>query len=145
MMKEKMKIQQDIFKLKDNIIYQAENYLREFGEFFPFGACIEKSGELKPISVYFGDERPKSMEVLNNLEAALKDGIANNKYIAVAIGIDIITTLPNTQNKVDAIEIRIDHKDHDPINYYLPYKKQQSGDIIFYDAFEQKGTLNIYQ
>ena len=139
-----MNSQEEIKKLKENIIYQAGNYLKEFGEFFPFGAGIEANGKLRPVSVYFGDETPKSIDVLNNLESALKQGATQKKYIAVAIGTDVITTLPNSENKIDAIEIKIDHKDHDPINYYLPYKKQPSGEITFYDIFEQSGTLKIF-
>ena len=106
-MKETKTYENLVEKLKDNITFQAKNYLKEFGSFYPFGVVIEANGELRPTSVYFGEEHPSNEDVLKNLEKALKKGIENNSYKAVAIGVDVLTIPPDKQEKIDAIEIRV--------------------------------------
>jgi hypothetical protein len=134
----------DVQKLIENIVFQAESYLKEFGEFFPFGSTFETNGIIRPVSVYFGDNHPAPSEVLSNLESALKQAAAKNKYIAVAIATDVITSHPVSGDRIEAIEIKADHKESYRVNYYLPYKINEDGSILFFDAFSVGGTLNIF-
>lgn len=142
---EEGKIQEDLVeRLKENVIFQAQHYLKEFGEFYPFAAVIESNGELKPTSVYFGEENPVSIDVISNLEKALQKGIKDNGYKAVAICVDVMTIPPYGKQKMDAIEIRIDQEKSDNLNFYIPYEKLESGEYKFYDIFTNKGTLSLY-
>ena len=92
--------------LTKNILLQAEYYLNDSDEFYPFGCSIKVNGELSPLSVYFEDDHPKSVEVINELEKAIKSQISSNIYKAAAIGVYVNLNLPNFVDKVSAIQIR---------------------------------------
>jgi hypothetical protein len=64
-------------------------------------------------------------------------------YVAVAIGVDVLTIPPDKQEKMNAIEIRIDIRGSDNINFYIPYEKLQSGEYKFYEVFSNTGTLSL--
>lgn len=130
-------------RLKDNIILQAKTYLNEADEFYPFASVIDINGKLIPTSVYFGEEHPLTEDVLKKLEIALKKGVDEKRYAAVAIGVDVLTIPPGRQEKMDAIEIRIDTGDSGNINFYLPYEKLKSGEYKFYEVFSNTGTLSL--
>ena len=131
-------------KLVESIILQAKYFLNDAGEFFPFGTSIDINGNISPIGTYSGNEHPKPIEVLKELEQGMQQMIGKRQYTGVAIGIDVRTVPPGGQEKVDAIEIRVDHKREGSTNYYLPYEKLDNGTFIFYEMFSNKGTLNIF-
>lgn len=144
-MKETQTYEDLVERLKESIISQAKSYLEQFGEFFPFGAVIDKNNNRSPLGVYLGDEHPPSTEVIQNLEEAFKAGIQEGEYIAIAMGGDVRTVPPGMKEKIDAIEIRVDVEDSGNINYYLPYEKLESGEYKYYDIFTNMGTLSLWE
>lgn len=140
-----MTIEQDIDQLKLNILRQAKHFLEEFGEFYPFGAGITSKGQVKPIGVFFGDDFPKPLTVLHNLEQAIDDDIANGKYLAVAIGVNVRTKADNSNEFIDAIEVRIAHHQYKPINVYIPYTVSPNGDYLYESEYLTDGTLNVFK
>lgn len=55
-----------------------------------------------------------------------------------------MTVPPGKEEKTDAIEIRIDTKESNRINFYLPYKRLESGEYEFYEMFSNAGTLSLW-
>jgi hypothetical protein len=92
--------------LTENILWQAEYYLNDCDEFYPFGCGINVNSELKPFSVYWGNDHPKSANVIDELENAIKSQINLKIYEAAAIGVDVYLNLPNSMDKGTAIQIR---------------------------------------
>ena len=92
--------------LTKNILSQAEHYLNDSDEFYPFGYSVKGNDELSPFSVYFEDDHPNSIEVINELEKAIQSQVNSNKFKAAAIGVDVYLNLPNSSDKVTAIQIR---------------------------------------
>jgi hypothetical protein len=95
---------QDYDRLKNNIIAQANYFLKKAGEFYPFGAAINKNYDLSPIGIYFGEEFPSSLDVLTHLEEVIKKGIQNAEYLSAAVCVDIHINVE--QQKQNALEIR---------------------------------------
>jgi hypothetical protein len=86
---------------------QAEMFLLDAGEFFPFGALINKENKIIPTAAYLEDENdgPQSQPLIEMLEESLKRGLANGDYIIGAVAFDILFT--ENDEKYDAIAIRI--------------------------------------
>lgn len=94
-------------KLINIILQQAEIFLLDAGEFFPFCSCLDKSNNIIPVIANIKDknDRPASSDVISLLERGIKERLASEEYILGAIGVDVT----GNRNGVtfDAIEIRI--------------------------------------
>ncbi|HEY0611782.1 MAG TPA: hypothetical protein VGD35_19050 [Chitinophaga sp.] len=116
--------------IRENIILQAENFLNEAGEFYPFGAVIDTKGDLKPVGIYFGEEHPDAGEVIDRLGVALYEGLERGDYKIVGMGIDIY--LPGRgEKKRSAIEIRIMDINGLIAKFWLPYQLNQFNKVEF--------------
>jgi hypothetical protein len=115
-------------KLINNILAQAKYYLDNADEFYPFGAVIDNTNQLKPLSVFFGDDNPDSQSVFNQLEKVIKEGIIGHTYNAGAIGMDVYLNIneDGRSEKKTAIQINYYLTDFQSTIYYL-YNKQVNG------------------
>ena len=68
------------------------------------------------------NDHPKSDEVLAFLYPALKQGVREGKYKAVAIVTDVKIRRPPSDDPKDALRIQIEHPDAAPTACYLPYR-----------------------
>ena len=96
-----------------NIIkQQAEIFLLDAGEFFPFGICIGKNNEAIPIAAYIEDvnDRPESQPLIEMLEKGIETELAEGSYIIGALVYDAF--VKENQTKSDAIMIRIFENDN---------------------------------
>jgi hypothetical protein len=106
----------------------AEYLLKEQQEFYPFAAYLSPSGELCPVAIYEGDEFPLSENVMTSLEATLEKRKANQELLAYAIAYDCKVTNQDFPESIDAIAVRVVHKeDERQVNYYFPYRVQETG------------------
>jgi len=103
-------------RLSEIIKRQAEVFLLDAGEFFPFGSYIDIKGDIKPCSAYIETEndRPESVVLIKILEDFFIEGTKNGKILLGAIGIDV--TLHKGGIKYDGIQIRFFEKDNQSIN-----------------------------
>jgi hypothetical protein len=117
--------------LANNILSQAKYYLTDAGEFYPFGAAGDQNNSIRPIGIYWGEENPKSSEVLLKLEKAIKEGVQKKLYYLGAIGIDVYINIAknNVVEKKSAIQINIYSSDSSVTKYFL-YTKTDS-DYLF--------------
>ncbi len=93
-------------KLIENIIWQADYFLKECGEFYPFATVIDANGELKPLGILLKEEKPSPEQVIAELNIVLSQGKIEGIYKEYAIGINISLYLGEGLRK-DAIEIRL--------------------------------------
>jgi hypothetical protein len=136
--------EKEIELLKQNIIKQATYFIKEYGEFYPFGFIIDSKNHLKPTNVYLGKENPSTLEVIENLERAYKVGIELQNYIAVSICVDVKVVPPTMNEKIDALEIRLNTNEKESENIYVPYKLLPDGEVQFYDSYSSEGSLNLF-
>lgn len=98
-----MKINTD--NLLNVILQQAEVFLLEMGEFYPFGTYINNNQEIVPMSVHSGKEYPDSIELITTFESYIQTIFSNNTCKIAALAIDV--TISKHGQNYDAIEIRL--------------------------------------
>jgi|GEM_PF-660108 len=136
-------------ELVENIIWQADYFLKEIGEFYPFASVINRKGTLKPLGILLEKEKPEAAEVLKELYQVLESGLEKGEYQAYAIGINVLLDREklnkdvleenqgikkresNTATHQDAIEIRI-HTGN-----------QEKGDILYLPYFLNEASREI--
>jgi regulator of RNase E activity RraB len=113
---------QEMDDLLDNGIRSAAHFLEKSGEFYPFGLALRPDGEIAHVAAWDGkSEHPKSDDVLVLLYQALRQGVENGEYKAIAIVTDVtIRKTPNDPPR-DAVRVQIEHPDAAPVACFLPY------------------------
>jgi len=93
-------------RLINGIIQQAEVFLLDAGEFFPFGSSIDVNNRFIPIGDYLNDkdERPESLPLIALLEKGIKNELENKRYIIAAIAVDGL--IKESGRSFDVIQIR---------------------------------------
>jgi len=138
-------------ELVENIIYQADYFLKECGEFYPFASVWNKNDEIKPLGILLPNDHPNPEVVIQELNRVLKSGKELKEYKAYAIGIN--TSLkrgeenwmglePDNENLEwqDALEIRIttDKSLNEEI-IHLPYSlNPHTREIVFGDFIRNR-------
>lgn len=129
--------------MRDLILSQAKYFLEKFDEFYPFGSVIMSDKEFRPFGVSGGEDYPEVVKVIEQIERVFIDGVREGKYIAVSVAVDVLFTLPETGEKKDAIEIRMDSKAEGSINYYIPYRRLGK-EVKFIEMYADTGTLSVF-
>jgi lipid II:glycine glycyltransferase (peptidoglycan interpeptide bridge formation enzyme) len=98
------------------------NFLKKYGEFYPYAAVMNMDGSIRLLEYYDGNEFPESKDLINNLRETCQQ-FAGNKEIK-ASGIVWNTSLISSNAKEeDVILVSLEHKDEYSIKVALPYKK----------------------
>jgi hypothetical protein len=109
-----------------------ELLLRQNGEFYPFGAEIDDSGELKNIGHYDGDEFPLSQTKIDELRKYFQKETENKNIRAYAITFDCLVKRSEDSEKIDAIAIDCYLRESGQRTiYYFPYKRATNGNLEF--------------
>ncbi len=87
-----MVLSKDEKKLIELCISQARIFLRDAGEFFPFGVSMDVKNRMHPIGVYVENENPESVEVVDILSKNILKGIKDGNYVCSGICIDVVVT-----------------------------------------------------
>ena len=97
-------IESEIEKLIDVLKPQAEVFLLDAKEFYPFGTYINMKDEIVPVGAYTGEEHPPSQDVIDLLERGFTKKLQNEECKIGVIALDIYINEYN--EKYDAIEVR---------------------------------------
>jgi uncharacterized protein YqgV (UPF0045/DUF77 family) len=134
-------MENDFNVLREYIVKQAKSLIEEFNEFYPFGAAIKANSELTPVSTYFEEEYPSSIDVIKHLEKALKKSFQEERFISVAICSDVMVKDNLSDEKIEALEIRFQNRSQN-YNVYIPYRKSENI-VEFLDEYKDVGTLDL--
>jgi hypothetical protein len=73
------------------MLLQAQNFLEEIGEFFPYASVLSSEGELSPLGIYNDNDSDftakKAIDIFQN---SIKKEIENGSILIGAIGIDVL-------------------------------------------------------
>lgn len=96
-----------IERLIEVIKQQAEVFLLDAGEFFPFGTYINNKNQIVPFSAYIEDinDRPESQPLIDMLEKGIQTRLKNGECVVGALAYDVL--IHENQEKCDAVLIRI--------------------------------------
>ena len=137
-------VKQECEMLMNEMLSLAEDMLRQFGEFYPYGGYMKFDGEI----VHLGAKdpktnRPKSRDLIAILKNSFRDLAKNNQCKATALVYNVVVTLSGRNRKSDAIQVCLDHVDNYSAEVFFPYRLGDK-QIVYPQTFGQKGKNKIF-
>jgi hypothetical protein len=124
-------MEKDIKKIVNTLKQQAELFLLDAEEFYPFGAYINIANKIIPVGAYSENDRPSSSEVIDLLEKAFKDHIQKGDCKLGALAIDV--TIKENNKVYDAIEMRFFKTNKEVYKKYFKYEVKENS-VAFFDT-----------
>jgi hypothetical protein len=135
---------QDSETLMNAALPFAERMLRQYGEFYPFGAYMEPEGTIVDVGASDSEtDRPKSKDLIFVLRSSFQEMARADQCKAVAIVFDVAVTLPGSSVKSDAIQVCIDHADGYSVEVFFPYQLIDD-EIVYDETFARQGKHEIF-
>jgi len=139
-----MNAKQESGKLMNAVLPLAENILRQYGEFYPYGGYMKPDGTIVDLGADDPDtDRPKSKDLIYVLWSSFREMASMNKCKATAIVFDVAVNIPNSNLKEDAIQVCVDHVDGYSAEVFFPYQIVD-GKIVYGESFAQEGKHGIF-
>lgn len=102
--------------LMNAVLPVAERMLKEHGEFYPYGGCMMLDGSIMHIGASDSDtDYPKSRDLLFVLKDSFREMASRRECKAVALVFNVSITLPNADEKSDAIQLDPDQTHREPL------------------------------
>ncbi len=119
--------QDDFDELLNATLPFAQEMLAKHGEFFPYGAAITSSGDVKQVAGDPGEgEQPRSVDVL----AILVQGFEVERDVLRATALVSDVQLADS----DAVRVEPEHREGHALKVILPYKKKRLRRGVEYGA-----------
>lgn len=135
---------QEVEELMSDLLPLAKRMLSEDGEFYPYGGCMTLEGKITHVGAQIkGTDKPKSEPLIELLREDFKKAAGENKCKATAIIFDVRIRPPGSEEKSDAIQVCLDHKDGYSAEVFFPYRLED-GKIIYGSTFAQRGDGLIF-
>lgn len=135
---------EDAEALMNNLLPLAEKMLREHGEFYPYGGYMKVDGEIVHVGAKIDDaEHPASQPLIDLLRKSFQEEAKAGEYRATAIVFDVRIKPPGSEEKTDAIQVCLDHRENYSVNVLFPYKISD-GKLLFGKNFAQRGSDEIF-
>ena len=122
-------VQDDFDRLAEVTLAAARSFLDEQGGFIPFPMAIKTDGTLAPIGLDqpVTPTAPDIPQVIEGLVGLFRE--RRGSIRALAIGADVL--IPGEM--MDAIEVRLEHRDGIAITILVPYQIDSLDDTYLYD------------
>jgi hypothetical protein len=122
-------VQDDFDRLAEVTIAAARNFLDQAGDFIPFPMVIKSDGELALIGLEqpVTPTPPDPVEVIEGIVGLFRD--RRDSIRALAIGADVEVPA----EAMDAIEVRLEHREGVSITVLVPYQIDSLDDSYLYD------------
>jgi len=127
-----------------DVLSFAELMLSREGGFLPFGGAMRQDGALVPVAGYDGREYPPPVDIIRLIKDGFIEAAQRGEFKATAVVYDVRAKIPGTEEKSDAIEISLDHRDDYSVIVIFPYKISDGKPIIG-TAFAHKGEADIFR
>ena len=127
--------------LLDALIRFAQEMLAKRGAFFPFAAAVTDTGAVEMVGGYTGEERPPSQAVIDLLYQGLADRARGGEIRASGVCFDVRLT---GRDNTDAIQVSLENASAEPVNVFLPYKRQRLGGVKYGQLFATSGERRIF-
>jgi len=130
--------------LMNSLTPVADKMLSEHGEFYPYGAVLEKSGDIRQIAASDGTETPPSKPMIEHLVNRIRKLAKMGDILASGIVYDAKILLPDSEVKSDAIVIELEHISNYSVKVMAAYSKSSDGKINYKPMISSPGTNNIF-
>jgi hypothetical protein len=136
----------DAEELMNALLPLAKRMLREHREFFPYGGVLKDDREIVHIGATVpGESRPKSRDLIELLKQELRGWAVANGCMTTGLVYDVKVVPPGSNEKVDAIEILLDHREGYSAEVFYPYCFDEQGELKLGKMFAQRGKGEVFQ
>ena len=116
--------QQELDSLLDWLLAFAQQTLRRYGEFYPFGAVLDRAGEIVgQAATIEGDHRPPSQPLIDMLHGGMRSLAIAGDIKASGLCFDVRVQREG-RPKTDAICVQLEHESGLAVACYQPYGKR---------------------
>ena len=123
----------------------AQTMLREHGEFYPFGAIMTSSGEIRHVGAKMeDDDHPLSQPLIDLLTETFKNQAKKGELRAAGICYDVVTVPLGKDQKRDAVCCCLEHYSGETVDVFVPYVKVADGEIQYGETFAAKRTGQFF-
>lgn len=127
------------------LVKSAQTLLKnQRGQFFPFAAVINASGNPEMFGADPGPERQSSTEIIEFLRGAFRVLAEQSKIKACGICVNVGARLPGYGDKVDAICCFIERASQQPIDFYVPFHEGFLGRFKYDQPVALPGTSVVF-
>jgi hypothetical protein len=137
------RVQSDSEEILDVVLPAAESLIAKQGEFFPFGATMDRSGAIAMAGGYLGIEDSPAAEMIALLKEGFHAQALTGEYRVTALAYAVTVQLPGASSKSDAVAVNIDHEEGDSVIVCFPYTVSD-GVVTLGEGFVQEGTYEIF-
>jgi hypothetical protein len=110
------------------LVKTAQSLLKtQRGEFLPFAAFVNGSGQVEMLGAQMGVAKASSVDRINFLSGFLQAMASEGRIKGSGICANVGARLPGYEDKVDAICCAIERASQAPIDFYMPYRKRFLG------------------
>ena len=134
----------DLDALMSALLPFAQRMLSKHGEFYPFGAAIDRDGQVRLMAGGADTDRPLADQVIDALVAGFRQAAAEGEVRAVGLCFDARTIPPGSDEKVDSIVLELEHVDGDCVLVALPYHKGLFGRMKYGDSFAASSKPRVF-
>jgi hypothetical protein len=134
----------DLTSLSRHLLPFAQQMLRRYGEFYPFGATMDANGAIGAAAAYTsGGEHPESQRVLDLLIDGLTLDAQAGRIRAAGVCVDVLTIPAGETAKRDAICLKLAQVNGATVDVYVPYRKRRFRGVKYDEPYAAAGTLTL--
>jgi len=122
----------------------AQKMLEAHGEFYPFALARATSGKVVAVAAPAAEEHPTSQQVIDQLVASLKTGVARGEYRATAIFADARVLPPGKRESTDAVRVSLEHIAGYCVDVFFPYSRGSDGKVTFGEIFASNRSGAVF-
>jgi hypothetical protein len=139
-----MNAKQESERLMNEILPLAEKMLREYGEFHPYGGYLKPNGEVVHVGAQDVDtDYPKARDLIYVLRSSFQELARAGQCKAVAMVFYVTVTLPESDQKSDAIQVCVEHVEGYSAEVFFPYQIVNK-EVVYGETFAQQRKHEIF-
>jgi hypothetical protein len=128
----------------NEILPLAEKMLREYGEFHPYGGYLKPDGEVVHVGAQDTDtDYPKARDLIYVLRSSFQGLARADQCKAVAMVFYVTVTLPESDQKSDAIQVCVEHVEGYAAEVFFPYQIVNK-EVVYGETFAQQRKHEIF-
>ncbi len=127
-------------KIINHSFEYAKELLEDTGEFYPFGAYLDKRSQVHPLEFELDKKNmPTNGQVIEGLAIYCKEEMEKGNIKAFGITFEAGVQMQKDEEPVDtvAIDITLSTGEVEPM-YYFPYQVHGQGKVVFDEVFAVK-------
>jgi len=134
---------EDLDALLDSLLRFAQETLRKYGEFYPFGNTMRNDGIIEMNAATTGSDRPASQELIELLISGMREKAAAREIRAAGLAYDVRVTGKDGK-PTDAIAVALEHVAGDAAVVLMPYSKGRLSGLRFGDLSARPGERRVF-